>query len=56
MLMTHTIWGTSWVDEMHEVIAYFAVGLVVPYCVLVGARSVQLIGLRWRRSFGKSRP
>jgi cytochrome b len=36
MLLTHTLWGTTWIDEMHEVAAYFAVGLVAPYIAMVG--------------------
>ncbi len=39
MLLTHTLWGTTWIDEMHEVVAYFAVGLVVCYIAMVGIAS-----------------
>jgi cytochrome b len=39
MLLTHTLWGTTWIDEMHEVVAYFAVGLVVFYIAMVGIAS-----------------
>lgn len=26
MLLTHALWGTTWIDEMHEAVAYFALG------------------------------
>jgi cytochrome b len=39
MLLTHTIWGTTWIDEMHEVVAHFVVGLVVVFVVMVGIAS-----------------
>jgi cytochrome b len=39
MLVTHTAWGTTWIDEMHEVVAYFAVGLVALYVAMVGIAS-----------------
>ena len=35
MLLTHTLWGTTWIDEMHEVAAYFALGLVAFYVAMV---------------------
>lgn len=40
MLLTHTIWGATRIDEMHEVVAYFAVGLVVFYVAMVGIASI----------------
>jgi cytochrome b len=39
MLLTHTVWGTTRVDEMHEVVAYFALGLVALHVVMVGITS-----------------
>ena len=36
IFLTHTVWGTTWIDEMHEVVAYFVVGLVVFYIAMVG--------------------
>jgi hypothetical protein len=39
MLLTHTLWGATTIDEMHEVVAYFALGLVALHVVLVGIAS-----------------
>lgn len=36
MLVTHAVWGTTAIDEMHEVVAYFALGLVALHVVMVG--------------------
>jgi hypothetical protein len=52
MLLTHTLWGTTWIDEMHEVVPYFAVGLVAFYVVMVGIASSGHIEGRLRRMFG----
>jgi hypothetical protein len=52
MLLTHTLWGTTWIDEMHEVVAYFAVGLVVIYVAMVGIASSGHIEARLRRMRG----
>jgi cytochrome b len=49
MLLTHTVWGTTWIDEMHEVVAYFAVGLVVFYIAMVGIASSGHIEDRLRK-------
>ena len=43
MAFTHTLWGTTWIDEMHEVVAYFALGLIVVYAVMVGLASSNFI-------------
>ena len=43
MALTHTLWGTTWIDEMHEVVAYFALGLIVVYAVMVGLASSKFI-------------
>jgi cytochrome b len=43
IVITHTIWGTTRIDEMHEVVAYFAVGLVALYAVLVGIASSRFV-------------
>lgn len=51
-LLTHTWWGTTMIDEMHEVIAYFAVALVGFYVVLVGIASSGPVEDRLRRMFG----
>ncbi len=50
MLVTYSVWGTTRIDEMHEVAAYFAVGLIVPYVVIVGVTSIGLIEARLRKS------
>jgi cytochrome b len=52
MLLTHTLWGTTWIDEMHEVVAYFAVGLVAFYVAMVGIASSGHIEDRLRKMFG----
>ena len=52
MLLTHTLWGTTWIDEMHEVVAYFAVGLVVIYVAMVGIAASGHIEDRLRRMRG----
>ena len=51
MLVTHTVWGTTWVDEMHEVVAYFVVGLVTFYIAMVGIVSSGYIEDRVREMF-----
>jgi cytochrome b len=51
MLLTHTLWGTTLIDEMHEVVAYFAVGLVVFYIVMVGIASSGYVEDRLRKMF-----
>jgi cytochrome b561 len=57
MLVTHSVWGPTRIDEMHEVAAYFAVGLIVPYIVMVGVASSGSIEGRLRRMFaGSKRP
>jgi len=35
MIATHNYWGATLVDEMHEVVAYFGVGLLVFYVASV---------------------
>jgi cytochrome b len=52
MVLTHTLWGTTWIDEMHEVVAYFAVGLVAFYVAMVGIASSSHIEDRLRKMFG----
>jgi hypothetical protein len=52
MLLTHTLWGTTWIDEMHEVVAYFAVGLVAFYVAMIGLASSGHIEDRLRKMFG----
>jgi small-conductance mechanosensitive channel len=57
MLVTHTVWGTTWIDEMHEVVAYFAVGLVAFYIAMVGIASSGYLEDRVRKLFkGNRRP
>ena len=51
MVLTHTLWGATWIDEMHEVVAYFAVGLVVVYIVMVGLASSGFIENRAKTWF-----
>jgi cytochrome b len=51
MLLTHTLRGTTWIDEMHEVVAYFAVGLVALYVVMVGIASSGHVEDRLRKMF-----
>jgi len=55
MLVTHSVWGTTRIDEMHEVAAYFAVGLIVPYVVMVGIASSGSIEGRLRKIFAGSK-
>ena len=55
MLLTHTLWGTTWIDEMHEVVAYFAVGLVAFYVAMVGIASSGHIEDRLRKMFGANK-
>jgi cytochrome b len=52
MLLTHTLWGTTWIDEMHEVVAYFAVGLVAFYVVMVAVASSGHLEDRLRKLLG----
>jgi cytochrome b len=52
MMLTHTRWRTVWIDEMHEVVAYFAVGLVAFYVVMVSIASSGHIEGRLRKMFG----
>ena len=40
MLITHNFWGTTLVDEMHEVVAYFALGLLAFYLAVVTITSI----------------
>jgi cytochrome b len=56
MLLTHTIWGATRIDEMHEVVAYFAVGLVVFYVAMVGIASIGYVEGRVRNSFKGNGP
>jgi cytochrome b len=49
MVLTHTVWGATWIDEMHEVVAYFTVGLVLFYIVMVGVASSGRVEDRLRR-------
>jgi cytochrome b len=51
MLVTHTLWGTTWIDEMHEVVAYFAVGLVAFYIAMVAIASSGYVEDRVRKMF-----
>jgi cytochrome b len=51
MLLTHTLWGTTWIDEMHEVVAYFALGLVVFHVAMVGIASSGYIEDHLRKLF-----
>ena len=51
MLVTHTVWGTTWIDEMHEVVTYFAVGLVAFYIAMVGIASSGYVEDRVRKMF-----
>ena len=51
MALTHTLWGATWIDEMHEVVVYFALGLVVVYVVTVGLASIEVIENRAKTWF-----
>ncbi len=53
MLFTHTLWGTTAIDEMHEVVAYFALGLVALQVLLVGIASTGYIDDHLRNLFGR---
>jgi cytochrome b len=52
MALTHTLWRAASVDEMHEVIAYFALGLVAFYVAIVVIASGEYVGHHLRRAFG----
>jgi cytochrome b len=52
MALTHTLWRASSVDEMHEVIAYFALGLVVFHVAIVIIASGENVSRRFQRVFG----
>jgi FtsH-binding integral membrane protein len=54
MLITHGLWGATAIDEMHEVVAYFALGLVVVHVVMVGIASAGLVEGHLRNMFGRS--
>jgi cytochrome b len=56
MLLTHTIWGATRIDEMHEVVAYFAVGLVAFYVVMVGIASIGHVENRVGKLFKGNKP
>lgn len=57
MFLTHNLYSAAAVDEMHEVVAYFALGLVVFHVALVIIASMQrldqwlhgrnFLGLQW---------
>ena len=55
MLLTHTIWGTTWIDEMHEVVAHFAIGLVALYVAIVAVASIYYTEQHLSRIFGGSK-
>lgn len=55
MVLTHTLWGTTWIDEMHEVVAYFTLGLVVFYLAMVGIAGSGHLEDRLRRLFKGNR-
>jgi cytochrome b561 len=40
MIVTHNYWGMTVVDEMHEVVAYFGIGLLVFYVASVLVTSI----------------
>lgn len=40
MLITHNYWGATLVDEMHEVVAYFGLGLIVVYVMSLLVRAL----------------
>jgi len=54
MLLTHTLWGATRIDEIHEVVAYFAVGLVAFYTAMVGIASSGYVEDRVRKMFGRN--
>ncbi len=53
MLFTHTVWGTTNIDEMHEVVVWFTVIFVALYVVMVGVASSGYVEAHFRRVFGK---
>jgi len=53
MLITHGFWGATAIDEMHEVVAYFALGLVVVHVIMVGIASTVLVEGHLRNMFGR---
>lgn len=55
MFVTHALWGATTIDEMHEVVAYFALGLVILHVVMVGIASSAYIEDQIRNMFGGSR-
>ena len=52
MLLTHTLWRATSVDEMHEVVAYFALGLVVFHVTMVVIASGEHIERHVRKIIG----
>jgi len=54
MLVTHGLWGATAIDEMHEVVAYFALGLVIVHVVMVGIAGAPLVEGHLRNMFGRS--
>jgi cytochrome b len=52
MLLTHTLWRATSVDEMHEVVAYFALGLVVFHVAMVVIASGEHIERHVRKAIG----
>jgi cytochrome b561 len=54
MLITHAVWGATAIDEMHEVVVYFALGLVVLHVVMVGIASSAFVEDHLRNMFGRS--
>jgi FtsH-binding integral membrane protein len=55
MFVTHALWGTTAIDEMHEVVAYFALGLVVVHVAMVGIASSGYLEEHLRNVFGHGR-
>lgn len=53
IVVTHTIWGATWIDEMHEVTAYFVVGLVALYGAIVAIASIQYMEEHMKKIFGR---
>jgi cytochrome b561 len=54
MIVTHAVWGATAIDEMHEVVAYFALGLVALHVVMVGIASVAQAADHLRKMSGHS--
>ena len=54
MLATHNFWGATQVDEMHEVVAYFALGLLAFYVAMVVIASTEHV-MRLVQSLVKGR-